>query len=79
MIDVDINTESDPDRPNQGLVPNQGIEEIGLAAHGIEAIADEKDLVQEIKEEIDRDLDIEIDHLDIEEIKEVVHQEGDNF
>src|SRR6266508_3053593 len=58
LIDVDINTGLDPDRPNQG------IEEIGLAAHGIEAIADDIDLVQGIEEE-GIDLDLETEEIDI--------------
>src|SRR6266540_1238034 len=58
LIDVDINTGLDPDRPNQG------IEEIGLTAHRIEAIADDIDLVQGFEEE-DIDLDLEIEDIDI--------------
>src|SRR6266508_3888300 len=58
LIDVDINTGLDPDHPNQG------IEEISLAAHGIEAIADDIDLVQGIEEE-GIDLDLETEDIDI--------------
>src|SRR6266540_3820408 len=58
LIDVDINIGLDPD------YPNQGIEEISLAAHGIEAIADDIDLVQGIEEE-GIDLDLETEDIDI--------------
>src|SRR6266540_2786863 len=58
LIDIDINTGLDPDRPNQG------IEEIGLVTHEIEAIADNIDLVQGIKEE-GIDLDLETEDIDI--------------
>src|SRR6266498_2878836 len=58
LIDVDINTGLDSDRPNQG------IEEIGLAAHRIEAIADDIDLIQEIEKE-GIDLDLETENIDI--------------
>src|SRR6266540_842007 len=58
LIDIDINIGLDPDRPNQG------IEEIGLVTHEIEAIADNIDLVQGIKEE-GIDLDLETEDIDI--------------
>src|SRR6266540_3779926 len=58
LIDVDINTGLDPDRLNQR------IEKISLAAHGIEAIADDIDLVQGIEEE-GIDLDLETEDIDI--------------